>query len=96
MKLGIGNVDAFVHPELIQVGSVRRIEGTTAIVLGVGIVVGDASSTAIIVDAFHASGNLLRAALIAAVLIGGAFVVFREIRLGCADGSGCEEYKHGC
>jgi hypothetical protein len=43
VKLGVGDVDAFVHAELVQVRSVGWIEGSTAVVLGVGVVVGDAS-----------------------------------------------------
>ena len=65
--------------ELIQVRSVGRIEGSTAVVLGIGVEVGDTFSPAIVVGALYASGNFLRAALVASVFVGGAFVVFREI-----------------
>jgi hypothetical protein len=91
VKLGIGDVDAFVHAELIQVRSVRGIEAAAAVVLGVDVVIRDAFSTAILVGAFHPSGNLLRAALIAAVLIGSALVIFHVLRLLSPDGSRCED-----
>jgi hypothetical protein len=80
MELGVGDVDAIVHSELIQVRSVRGIEGSAAVVRGVGIVIGDALSPAIVVGAFHASRNFLSTAAVAAVLIGSAFVISRRIR----------------
>ncbi len=76
MKLCVRDVDALVHAELIQVCSVRRIEGSAAVVLGIGVVVGNALSAAIVIGTLYATGDFLRAALVSDVLVGGASVVF--------------------
>jgi len=51
VKLGVGDVDTLVHTELIQVRSVRGIEGSAAVVFGIDVVVSDPFSSAIIVGA---------------------------------------------
>jgi hypothetical protein len=74
VKLGIGNVDALIHAELIQIGSIRGIESTTAVVFGSGIVIRHSFSAAIVIGALHPPGNLLRSEMVAAVLKGNSLV----------------------
>jgi hypothetical protein len=81
VKLGVGNVDALVHSELVQVRSVRWIENSAAVVPGIEIMVRDAFPAEIVVSTFHPARNLLRPALIATVLIGFSLVMFCEIGL---------------
>jgi hypothetical protein len=70
VELGMGDVDASVPPELIQVRSVRGIEAAAAVVVGVAVVISDSLPTAILVGAFHPPGNHLRSALKAAARSG--------------------------
>jgi hypothetical protein len=76
VKLGVGNVDALFHPELIHLRSIRRIENSAAVVPRVKIMVRDAFPADIVVGAFHPARNLLCPAVIVTVLIGFSFVMF--------------------
>jgi hypothetical protein len=76
VKLGVGNVDALFHSELIQVRSIRRIENSAAVVPGVKIMVRDAFPAEIVVGAFHPARNFLCPAVIVTVLIGFSLVMF--------------------
>ena len=79
MKLGIGRVNALADSELVQVGSVRRVEHTAPIVFGVGIMICHAFSTEIVEGAVYDSWNLLRAAQIVAVVKWSSLVLAKEI-----------------
>ena len=79
-----------MHTELMQVGSVGRIECAAAIVFEIGIVVRDPFTAQIVVGAEHLARNLLRTTLVAAVVIRGSLVVCQELRFRGAE-SGCSE-----
>ena len=77
VKLGIRDVHALIHAELVQISTIRRIEPPTPVVLGIGVVIRDPLAAAIVVSAFHPSRNLLRATAIAAVFVRRALVSIR-------------------
>src|ERR1035438_4389335 len=66
--LGVRDVDAFVLPETIEV-SVALVQRPAAVIHGIGVVVRDTLTAAIIELHFDSPGNVLRPALIRFALI---------------------------
>ena len=91
VKFGVRGVYPFVHAELVEVGAVGGIERAAAVVFRVGIVIGDAFAAEVVVGALDAAGNFLRAGMVAAVVVGSAFVGVLVIRCGryCAERGDC-------
>src|ERR1700761_5218448 len=77
MKLGIGRIDSFVHAELIQISAIRRVQSTAAEILCLGVVIGNAFTTEIVVSALNATRNDLCAAVVAGVMVRSTFVDIR-------------------
>jgi len=75
VELGVGRVDAFVHAELVEVGSVGGVELAGAVIDGVGVVVGNAFAAYVVVGALNDAGDGL-----------GADGVVRVGERSCADG----------
>jgi hypothetical protein len=92
IELGIGSIDALLHAELIQVGSVGWIEPAAAIIFRVGVMVGHAFSSQVVVGAEHLAWNGLRASPVVAVVVWDSFVVGEEVSLWGAQGGGGEEH----
>ena len=82
VEFGVGGVDAFVHAELIEVGSVGWVELAGAVVDGVGVVVGDTFAAGVVVGALDDAGDGLRAGGVVGVGVGGALVGGEEF---CAE-----------
>lgn len=68
VKFRIRSVHPFVHSEGVQVRPIRRIQAAAAVVLRIGIMVCDSLPAEIIVRTLYPSWNLLRAAVIHAVV----------------------------
>src|SRR3974377_1175989 len=92
--LGKGRVDAFAHPELIEVRAVGGIEQAAAVIACVAVVIGDSLAAAVVISATDIAWDICRAAVIAAVDIGNAFVTGKEVLLFCAEcGGGRQQVK---
>src|SRR4029077_10941539 len=72
---GVRSVHAFLHPKLVQIGAVSWVQGAAAFIFRVGVVICDPFATEVIVGALHSSGNLLRPAVIDAVVKWAASIV---------------------
>jgi hypothetical protein len=74
VKLGVRDIDPFMHAKLIQVSSVRGIQSAAAIVFGVGVVVSDAFAAQVEIGTLDAPRNDLRTAGIDLILKRGSAV----------------------
>jgi hypothetical protein len=86
MKFGVGDIDALVHAELIEIASIGGVECSTAVVLAVGVMIGDSFSAKIVEGALDPSRNLLRFAWMASIYVGPALVLVRIGGCRCGDG----------
>jgi hypothetical protein len=69
---------ALMNAKFIEVGSIGRIQLSTAVILRVFIVIRHSFAAQIVVGAQHPARYLLRTALVAAVMIGEAFILAQK------------------
>jgi hypothetical protein len=67
--LGVRRLHTFVHPEFVQIRTVRPIQFSTAFVGGVGVMISNAFSSQVIIGTHNSSRNYLRARVIDAIVI---------------------------
>jgi len=89
VELGVGDVDALAHAELVEVVSIGRVELTGAVVDGIGVVVGDAFSSVVVEGALDFAGDGL-GNVPGSFDVGGSLVSRRKVGL-CDCGDGEEE-----
>ena len=80
-ELGVRSIDSLVHPKLVQIAPVGRIQRPASVILCVGIMIGNTFAAHVVIGAHHLPGNRLRPALILAVVVRRPLVLSQKIRL---------------
>src|SRR5258707_2429352 len=80
MKLGVRSIHALVHPKLVKITPVRRVQSAAACVFSGDVVICHALTSQIVIGTLHSPRNPLRAAMISAVLVRSPLVVRQKIR----------------
>jgi hypothetical protein len=67
-----------MHPKFIEVGPICRIQFATAVILRIGVVVGDTFAAEIVISTQDPPRDFLRTALIAAIVVGHALILAQK------------------